>query len=281
MISVILVTFFALFTQEPFASGFALDLHLPKSNPDVVCIMEHCREESLNCARDSGCRTNMECVMKCGFTNNSCLFECMNTYEDAIYDALMACLVDDHHCMTLPPPDKKFKCDVPSTYAANFTLPLLSGTWYVVLGFNKDYDCFDCQISSYSKTPNSSNFTLTERYDVKMLNGTLRHRAAVQKVGQRSRSMGVLDFTNKMMGLTMYEQWKVLDYAVSGDYVVLHYCGLMAEDWRYQGGVVYSRTPGLTSAQWQGVDDALKRTLGTSVKDYCRPNTSGCTAPMS
>ena len=91
------------FLEFLFGSGHS------KSNPDVLCIMEHCGKESEACARDHNCRNNMICMTKCGLTNHSCMYQCMNTYDDKVFDDMMKCLVDDNHCMALEPPDPSFR----------------------------------------------------------------------------------------------------------------------------------------------------------------------------
>ena len=182
-----------------------------KSNPDIFCIMEHCGSQSGACMSDRDCRINMQCMLKCGLTNNSCMYECMNTYEDKIFDAMMKCLVDDHHCLTMQPPDPTFRCTPPKQVIKNLTLSQIQGSWWIVRGLNRDYDCFDCQLSTYKPTAVAMNYTLEEKYDVVMLNGSVRHRLVVQQVEQKNPSNGgLLDYTNTMMGLTMYEKWQVL-----------------------------------------------------------------------
>ncbi|WAR23730.1 VDE-like protein [Mya arenaria] len=242
-----------LMTSLPVSSGF-MDglfghggLH---SNPDVFCIMEHCGHQSAACMGDPSCRSNMECMTKCGMTNHSCMYECMNTYEDAIFDAFMKCLVDDYHCLNLTPPDPTYRCKPPSTSVKNVSLADLQGTWNIVLGLNRDYDCFDCQISTYKPTSNSNNYTLTELYDVTMLNGTVRHRVDVQQVAQH--------------------------ISPTGSYVIMYYCGHMTSDWWYEGNVVYSRLPVLTSGDALTVSAALSRLMGHDVSEYCRPKTQTC-----
>ena len=105
-----------------------------KSNPDVLCIMEHCGSQSVACAANRNCRENMECMIKCGLTNHGCMYECMNTYEDKIFDAMMKYLVDDYHCMDLTPPDPSFRCSPPKQLVKNFTLSQLQGSWWIVRG---------------------------------------------------------------------------------------------------------------------------------------------------
>ena len=110
-----------------------------------------------------------------------------------------------------------FRCSPPSHALKNFSIAQLEGTWYIVRGLNPDYDCFDCAISTYSPTPNSQNYTLSARYDVVMLNGSVRQRLAVQQTEQKRPSDGgLLDNTQSEMGLTMYEKWYVLgkDYFI-------------------------------------------------------------------
>ena len=75
--------------------------------------------------------------------NESQLYECMNTYEDKIFDAMMKCLVDDYHCMDLTPPDPSFRCSPPKQLVKNFTMSTLQGSWWIVRGLNRDYDSFE------------------------------------------------------------------------------------------------------------------------------------------
>ncbi|KAH3889668.1 hypothetical protein DPMN_013729 [Dreissena polymorpha] len=53
---------------------------------------------------------------------------CMNTYEDAVFDAFMKCMVDDNHCLTLTPSDPTFRCSPPVSTLSNFSLSELTGT---------------------------------------------------------------------------------------------------------------------------------------------------------
>lgn len=249
-----------------------------KSNPNVLCMMEHCRSQATACLRDSSCRDNMICMTKCGLTNHSCMYRCMNTYDDAVFDNMMKCMVGDHHCMELEPPDPSFRCSPPAQVLKNFTLSQLKGTWYIVRGLNPDYDCFDCAISTYSPVPNSHNYTLSAKYDVVMLNGSIRHRVAVQQTQQRNSSIGgLLENTDTLMGLTMYEKWQVLDYSPTGSYMVSYYCGHMSSNWWYEGSLVYSRTPTLGTADLARVSKIISDYMGRSIDKFCSPKTTSCT----
>jgi hypothetical protein len=209
LVKFILVLFISSTSFAFFESFFGH--HGVHSNPDVFCIMEHCSSQSAACMADESCRSNMLCMTKCGMTNHTCMYKCLNTYEDKIFDSFMKCLVEDYHCLQLVPPDPTFRCSPPKVVVKDFSLEQLKGSWYIALGLNPDYDCFDCQISSYAPTPNSKNFTLTEKYDVTMLNGSIRHRSDQQQVEQKDIfNGGNLDYTATMMGITMYEKWQII-----------------------------------------------------------------------
>ncbi|KAL4227991.1 hypothetical protein ACF0H5_013429 [Mactra antiquata] len=247
------------------------------SNPDIFCIAEHCSSQSAACVEDRDCRANMECSAKCGFSNFNCLYECINTYENQVYDKFMKCMVEDYHCLKLVSPDPSFRCKPPQAQVKNFSLSALNGKWYIVYGLNPEYDCFNCQISTYAPTPNSKNLTLTEKYDVTMLNGSTRHRVTVQQVQQRDIfNGGLLDFTNVMMGLMMYEKWQIIDFAESGNYAVIYYCGHMTSDWYYEGGLVYSRTPTISSEDLVSIQTAISTKLGHKLDQYCHLRTEDC-----
>ncbi|KAL3842069.1 hypothetical protein ACJMK2_020134 [Sinanodonta woodiana] len=245
--------------------------------PNIPCMVEHCSSEMFKCVEDADCRHTMTCMQSCVMNNHTCMYGCLNTYEDATFDSFMNCIVDGHHCMKLEPPDPGFRCNPPAYYMKNFTLDQLVGSWYIVRGINPDYDCFDCQISTYTPDPASSNYTLTEKYDVTMLNRSIRHRVAVQQVQQRDpQNGGLLDYTDTLMGLTMYEKWQVIDYDITGQYAVLYYCGHMSDDWFYEGTLIYSRAPALRNVDIPTITNVLKTKVGLDFSKMCVPKSKMC-----
>ena len=71
------------------------------------------------------------------------------------------------------------------------------------------------------------------------------------------------------------------DYAATGKYMIMYYCGHMASNWWFEGSVIYSRTPTISDNDRKAIAGTLEATLGHSIDEYCQPNTQGCKSNIS
>ena len=62
----------------------------------------------------------------------------------------------------------------------------------------------------------------------------------------------------------------------SESYIIMYYCGRLTADWWFEGGVVYSRTPELTSDDRASVASSLHDKLGRDIDTCCAVKTEPC-----
>ena len=68
---------------------------------------------------------------------------------------MLKCTIEDHECIKiaiLPGGGDKFGEEprAPKTTVANFDYKSLEGTWFKVVGFNPNYDCYACQRNTFA-----------------------------------------------------------------------------------------------------------------------------------
>lgn len=87
--------------------------------------------------------------------NNRCITGCMARYGNANLDSLLKCTVEDHECIKiaiLPGGSDPYGQEprAPKATVQNFDYQSLQGSWYKVVGFNPNYDCYACQRNTFS-----------------------------------------------------------------------------------------------------------------------------------
>eukprot|EP00814_Leptocylindrus_danicus_P003659 CAMPEP_0116043164 /NCGR_PEP_ID=MMETSP0321-20121206/26171_1 /TAXON_ID=163516 /ORGANISM="Leptocylindrus danicus var. danicus, Strain B650" /LENGTH=483 /DNA_ID=CAMNT_0003523877 /DNA_START=353 /DNA_END=1805 /DNA_ORIENTATION=- len=112
-------------------------------------------------ADDPSCRKGLTCTAKC-LGDNACITGCMARYGNSNLDNLLKCTIEDNECIKiaiLPGGADKFEeaPRPPAPTVQNFDLNSLSGTWYKVVGYNPNYDCYACQRNSFR--PQSDSWT--------------------------------------------------------------------------------------------------------------------------
>jgi len=133
-------------------------------NPELVdqkCLVNNCSAPAKACLIDDlSCRKGLTCTAKC-LGDNSCITGCMARYNNKNLDNLLKCTIEDNDCIKIAILDgggDKFgqepKSPVPTI--KNFNLKSMEGSWYKVVGFNPNYDCFSCQRNTFS-TPKHTN----------------------------------------------------------------------------------------------------------------------------
>lgn len=246
------------------------------SKPNIICIIEHCGKQSAACLADEGCRSAMVCITGCATNNQTCLFDCIYSYEDGAFDEFMKCASTDHQCITNDPPNPPVVCHPPQKVESGFTIDLLTGSWYIVKGLNRIYDCFDCQVTTFKPSPyDKTVYDVFEKFDVKMVSGGTRHRSVNETVVQASG--GIFNYTSMQMGHNTHSQWRIMHVGKGGAFLLAYYCGSISADYFFEGSVVYSRTPSLTSDQLVELVAAFKD-HGIDYSKYCTPNTKNCNA---
>lgn len=245
------------------------------SNPNILCIAEHCGVQSAKCLGDEGCRSAMMCITGCAANNQTCLFDCIYSYEDDVFDEFMKCASTDHQCITNDPPNPPVVCHPPQKVESSFIIDQLTGSWYIVKGLNPIYDCFDCQVTTFKPSVKvDTMYDVFEKFDVKTVKGGVRHRSVNETATQASG--GIYNLTSMQMGHNTHSQWRILHVGTGNAFLLAYYCGSISADYFFEGSIVYSRTPSLTSNQLVELVAAFKE-QGIDYSKYCTPNnTKNC-----
>jgi hypothetical protein len=122
---------------------------------DQTCLVDRCSIQAKAClADDPSCRKGLTCTAKC-LGDNSCITGCMARYGNSNLDNLLKCTIEDNECIKiaiLPGGADKYGEEprAPKATVANFDYKSLQGTWYKVVGFNPNYDCYACQRNTFA-----------------------------------------------------------------------------------------------------------------------------------
>lgn len=138
---------------------------------DQTCLLDHCSLQAKACLQDDpNCRKGLTCTAKC-LGDNACITGCMARYGDAQLDSLLKCTIEDHECIKvaiLPGGSDKFgeEPKSPAPTIANFDVRSLQGSWYKVVGYNPNYDCYACQRNTFNAPSSSAASSNTLQMDV-------------------------------------------------------------------------------------------------------------------
>jgi hypothetical protein len=129
---------------------------------DQTCLVDKCSVQAKAClADDPSCRKGLTCTAKC-LGDNSCITGCFARFGNKNLDNLLKCTIEDHDCIKiaiLPGGGDKFGEEprAPKATVANFDYKSLEGTWYKVVGFNPNYDCYACQRNTFALPSEGEN----------------------------------------------------------------------------------------------------------------------------
>lgn len=122
---------------------------------DQTCLVDRCGTQAKAClADDPSCRKGLTCTAKC-LGDNSCITGCMARYGNKNLDNLLKCTIEDHECIKvaiLPGGSDRFGEEprAPGPTVRNFDYKSMEGTWYKVVGYNPNYDCYACQRNTFA-----------------------------------------------------------------------------------------------------------------------------------
>ena len=131
---------------------------------DGDCLVDKCALQARACLRDDpSCRKGLTCTAKC-LGDNSCITGCFAKYGTPNLDSLLKCTIEDNDCIKIAILDggTDLLGDEPRSIAPtirNFDMASLEGTWYKVVGYNPNYDCYACQRNTFSSPQRSNDET--------------------------------------------------------------------------------------------------------------------------
>lgn len=122
---------------------------------DQTCLVDKCSVQAKSClAEDPSCRKGLTCTAKC-LGDNACITGCMARYGNSNLDNLLKCTIEDNECIKvaiLPGGADELGSEprAPAPTVQNFNVQSMVGTWYKVVGFNPNYDCYACQRNTFT-----------------------------------------------------------------------------------------------------------------------------------
>ncbi|GAX11478.1 hypothetical protein FisN_22Lh163 [Fistulifera solaris] len=135
---------------------------LDTSLVDQTCLVNQCSAQTTACLiDDADCRKGLTCTAKC-LGDNACITGCMARYGNQNLDNLLKCTIEDHECIKvaiLPGGGDAYGNEppAPAPTVLNFDPRTLEGSWYKVIGYNPNYDCYACQRNSFHRPSNDND----------------------------------------------------------------------------------------------------------------------------
>uniref|UniRef100_A0A7S1BM86 VDE lipocalin domain-containing protein n=1 Tax=Corethron hystrix TaxID=216773 RepID=A0A7S1BM86_9STRA len=132
---------------------------------DQNCLVDKCSLQAKAClADDPECRKGLTCTAKC-MGDNSCITGCFARYGSEKLDGLLKCTIEDNNCIKVAilPGGADLRGEEPKPPAPTvgkgrgFEVASMEGSWYKVLGFNPNYDCYACQKNTFAAVTNEKN----------------------------------------------------------------------------------------------------------------------------
>jgi hypothetical protein len=128
---------------------------LDASLVDKDCLVNRCAAQAKACLQDDpDCRKGLTCTAKC-LGDNSCITGCFARYGTPNLDGLLKCTIEDNDCIKVAileggGDEQGSEPRSPAPTVRNFDLGSMAGTWYKVVGYNPNYDCYACQRNTFS-----------------------------------------------------------------------------------------------------------------------------------
>jgi violaxanthin de-epoxidase len=206
----------------------------------MACASTNCASSLRNCAGDRDCVRGLTCLLTCMTREDegSCQVRCMDLHENDVMRDLTACTLTKHRCYPPLPADPKYSIVSPAIAVPKFDIRVFEGTWFVTAGWNRAFDCFDCQEHVF-RLQDPTTMAATFRYRIQRGDGSFFTRVGHKTIRQVAAG-GRLELKLQPDQMKYKDDWTVLTYEPN-IYIVVHYHGTNAA-WAGYGGLnVYTR----------------------------------------
>lgn len=270
---------------------------------DPSCFAKQCKTQMETCAADGDCMKGLACTAKC-MGDAQCTVGCFARYNDKALEKVLQCTIEDAGCIAIatqsPGGDTLAEAPLPPKALVKATPATMSGKWYKVLGFNPNYDCFECQRNSFAANGEASGTRPASQtaMDVGPQSAAVeveysmpRTRAGQPPQVFRSTLNEKLEFDavnprrtahteGRMFGLTFWENWYVIgeNQPREPEFRFVYYTGKTLQN-RYEGAFVYARKPELPQAAMPSIYK-VAREAGLDPQRACCIDNS-CFAPAA
>jgi len=231
-----------------------------------------------------------------------CTVGCFARYNDASLEKVLQCTIEDAGCIAIatqtPGADTLEEAPLAPKALVKATPASMSGKWYKVLGFNPNYDCFECQRNSFATVGSDGSSRSATRPAAREASMDISPGvAAVQveyampraRMGQptetyHSTLQEKLEFDavnprrtahteGRMFGLTFWENWYVIgeNQPREPEFRFVYYTGKTLQN-RYDGAFVYARKPELPAASMPSIYKIAREANLDPTKACCIDN---------
>lgn len=104
---------------------------------------------------------------------------CGDLYEDEAVTIFNACAVSDQKCVPQAVTDN-YPLPADEVLDDSFDISQFQGRWYITAGYNKLFDCFDCQ-EHYFTSPEPGKLFGNIQWRIPRSDGDFLERATVQR----------------------------------------------------------------------------------------------------
>jgi len=288
-----------------------------KSTAELVrpeCFAQSCKAQVEGCAADGDCMKGLACTAKC-MGDAQCTVGCFARYNNDQLESVLKCTIEDAGCIAIatqaPGGDSARDAPLPPKALVKATPASLQGKWYKVLGFNPNYDCFECQRNSFQTVANTGGRRAGAGLADGLRGGSpvsmdVRPNEAIveveyamprERIGQptelfRASLQEKLEFDTepdsrrtahtegRMFGLTFWENWYLIgqNQPREPEFRFVYYTGKTLQN-RYEGAFVYARKPELPQASMPAIY-RIAREAGLDPTRACCIDNSCFSAPI-
>lgn len=281
-----------------------------KSTSELVnpeCFAQSCKTQVEACGADGDCMKGLACTAKC-MGDAQCTVGCFARYNNENLERVLSCTIEDAGCIAIatqaPGPDTALNAPLAPKALVKATPASLEGRWYKVMGFNPNYDCFECQRNTFSSQQASSAASgkkgamLTS--NVAAINVGPQTAAVEVEYAMPRERLGatgappLMKFTlneklefddtpgsrrtahteGKMFGLTFWENWYLIgqNQPKEQEFRFVYYTGKTLQN-RYEGAFVYARKPELPQSAMPSIYKIAREAGLDPTRACCIDNT--------
>jgi hypothetical protein len=259
---------------------------------DTQCIKNSCALQSAAAIGNPDSLKGMACIGKC-MGDNACVTGCFAKFGNGNEEVseLLKCTVEDNECIkinVLPKgPDPADAVTPPrGTLVKNFNPDSMQGTWYKVMGWNSNYDCFDCQQNTFKRARADGPMTVDVDFSMPRQRrftdkpGTepepARLRMVEKMLFDKSSSNRHAHTEGRLFGLKFWENWAVIGENSKEEppFKFIYYNGRTRQN-TYEGAFVYARTPKLSPVAMKSVYNVAQN-AGMDPTKFCQIRNSEC-----
>jgi len=241
------------------------------------------------CVDNADCKKGLLCTARC-LGDSGCITGCFARFGNEVLNDLLQCSIEDEKCINIAiiPPGAQPPEEVPlppKALTSGFKPTSLDGTWYKVLGWNRQYDCFDCQKNTFQTDPDGETAVMDVDFSMAAKRSGRRETSNRQQMrekvnfdkevvtsstGEMLKSRRSAHTQGRMFGLTFWENWYVLgeNKPTESPFKFVYYTGKTLQN-TYSGAFVYARTPEVPEESMESIY-RLARDAGMDPTKFCR-----------